>query len=328
MNTKTLTLLITLAMILAACQPIVQPQENASEKVCDVNDPESCPKEDKEEGVLDNLEEKEETKVEEKPSEEFAKIVEVNEGQLVSLKPKAFDPDKDKVVFTFTNPLSKDGEWQTKPGDAGEYVVTVTASDGKLQTVKKVKIVVKKVNIPPMIKAMPKELKVKEGDVVKIVVSAIDQNEDKLHYQINNEKFDQNDNVFTWQTSYGDAGKYLVEVTVSDGVAEIVGKTELIVDRNNVAPVIDPLPDLNVKEGDEVVVTVKAHDPNNDKVIYSLSDGRFTQEKNIFTWKTTYTDNGDYRIEVRASDGEMMSSRFFRLRIEDVNQPPEILDIE
>ena len=43
----------------------------------------------------------------------------------------AVDPDGDPIVYNFTQPLDEKGEWQTGDGDAGEYIVTVYASDGK-----------------------------------------------------------------------------------------------------------------------------------------------------------------------------------------------------
>ena len=55
-------------------------------------------------------------------------VIVVQETDLVDLQPKASDPDKDsKLTFTFTSPLSDQGKWQTKYGDAGQYTVTVTA---------------------------------------------------------------------------------------------------------------------------------------------------------------------------------------------------------
>ena len=81
---------------------------------------------------------------------------------MVSLVPKAEDPDKDTLTFTFTSPLDDNGEWQTNYGDAGEYTVTITASDGLLTTSKEVLIIVKKKEEAPVLESFePKDTLIK-----------------------------------------------------------------------------------------------------------------------------------------------------------------------
>ena len=79
--------------------------------------------------------------VEEETSDLPVKVV--TEGDLVSFPNlKATDPDGDPIKYTFSKPLNDKGEWQTKVGDKGEYVVTITASDGTNSVDQKIKIVV------------------------------------------------------------------------------------------------------------------------------------------------------------------------------------------
>src|SRR3989338_9561281 len=66
---------------------------------------------------------------EEEEIPEDATVLIVKETELVNLVPNAEDPDKDALIFTFTSPLDDNGQWQTTYGDAGEYTITVTASD-------------------------------------------------------------------------------------------------------------------------------------------------------------------------------------------------------
>src|SRR3989344_4458256 len=49
---------------------------------------------------------------------------------------------KDNKFISYSGPLNSKGEWQTKPGDKGDYGVTVTVSDGKETVSKVVKIIV------------------------------------------------------------------------------------------------------------------------------------------------------------------------------------------
>ena len=81
-------------------------------------------------------------------SDEEMQVIEVNEDEIVRLNVKINDPDQDSVEYSFTSPLNKLGQWKTNYGDAGEYVVTLSASDGQLTTEKKIRLVVKRVNVP------------------------------------------------------------------------------------------------------------------------------------------------------------------------------------
>lgn len=55
-----------------------------------------------------------------------------------------------------------------------------------------------------------------ETDLITINAIASDPDNDPLTYSINDSRFDQNNNIFTWQTQLGDNGIYDVLVTVSD----------------------------------------------------------------------------------------------------------------
>ncbi|GAG10411.1 unnamed protein product, partial [marine sediment metagenome] len=97
------------------------------------------------------------------------KTITVDETELVSLKPKAHDEDEDILSYSFTEPLNQEGKWQTTYGDAGEYTVTVTASDGELSTSKDILLIVKKKNIAPTLESFAPEetkLSIDEGETI------------------------------------------------------------------------------------------------------------------------------------------------------------------
>ena len=135
----------------------------------------------------------------------------VNEGQLVSFPNlKATDADGDKVTYTFTSPLNAKGEWQTKAGDAGEYKVVITASDGKSSTKQEIIIKVMAGNKLPTIELA--DAKAKEGEQVTLAPKVADADNDKLTTTYSG-----------WMTSntkkatFADAGVHDVTVTVDDG---------------------------------------------------------------------------------------------------------------
>ena len=75
----------------------------------------------------------------------------VTETDLVDVDVDALDPDGDDVIVTFSSPLDNEGKWTTDFDSAGEYTVTVTASDGDEESTTTFKITVKNKNRPPVI---------------------------------------------------------------------------------------------------------------------------------------------------------------------------------
>jgi len=77
--------------------------------------------------------------------------IKVKETETITMDPEASDPDEDEVSFTISEPVGDDGVWETTYDNAGEYTVTVTASDGTDSVSQEVKVVVENVNRPPVI---------------------------------------------------------------------------------------------------------------------------------------------------------------------------------
>ncbi len=181
-----------------------------------------CPGvEEAEEGLITEILEE----AEEEVVEELAKIT-VKEGELVILKPESEDPDVDTILYTFSEPLDKDGKWQTKSGDAGNYEITVTASDGELTDTQKILLVVESTNKPPVLSPIT-DITVNEGETVSFEPVATDS--------------DGNEVIITYSgwmtgasyiTNYDDAGTHIITVIASDGKEST--SQDVIVTVNNV----------------------------------------------------------------------------------------------
>ncbi len=145
--------------------------------------------------------------------------IEVTEEDLVEIDAEAVDADGDKVEITFSRPLDEDGEWQTKRGDAGAYVVQVLASDGVNTVESEVLIEVLKKNTPPVIESLsvnPEYVELrKPGDKVTInlALEASDPDGDEISVFYSGYM-----DLPSKVVSYGDKGGLkTVTVTVSDG---------------------------------------------------------------------------------------------------------------
>lgn len=265
-------------------------------------------------------------------SDEKPVVIVVQETELVSLSPTAEDPDAESsLAFTFTSPLTESGEWQTGYGDSGEYTVTVTVSDGESTTARDVLIIVnKKEETPTIDGARPIEsgLEIDETQGLEFGIEASDLNKDPLSYAW---KLDGSDvgteNSYIYQSTYEDAGTHTVKVEVSDGLSSATKIWSVGVNNVNRKPVLEQLQDVSSRETDAIVLTALATDDDKDMITYSISDDRFAQEDNVFTWQTDYSSAGTYEVTVSASDGQDATEQTLTITVGNVNRPPVITDI-
>jgi hypothetical protein len=282
---------------------------------------------------IDSIEEEVEIIMVEEEDEipEDATVMIVEETELVSLVPKAEDPDQDTLTFTFTSPTDDNGEWQTTYGDAGEYTVTVTASDGLLTANKEVLIIVNRKEESPVLDSFkPQETAIEIGETESIgfEVDVSDLNDDVLRYSWKLDGVEIGDESSAeYQTTYEDSGSHTVKVTVSDGIFDTEKIWSVTVSNVNRKPLLTEVHNVEASETDTVVIELEAWDDDEDDISYTINDERFAQDENVFTWETTYDDAGEHVVTVSVSDGVDTTSQDVTITIENVNRAPVILDI-
>jgi hypothetical protein len=246
-------------------------------------------------------------------------VIEATEGDLVQLKPEAYDPDGDKITFYFTKPLDANGKWQTKEGDAGKYPVTVIASDGKSNTTQDIIIVIKKSNKAPVIEC-PKEVVVKEGETIKLDCNIYDPEGESVVVEYSG--FMKGP---VYETKFGDAGNYTVQIKANDKEKQSTGSVKIVILHVNRSPVIEGVPDtITALETDIVTLNPKLSDPDGDKVTITFSEP--FDNKGI--WKTKIGDTGTYKISIVASDGQSTSKKDITVVINKKNTPPVLKSID
>jgi len=261
-----------------------------------------------------------------------AKILIVQETDLVSLKPQVDDPDQDTISLSYTSPLNQAGVWQTAYGDAGEYTITITASDGELTAAKDVLVIVNKKEESPTIgKTIPTQTAVSavEDSSIEFTAEASDLNNDALAYswRLNGEELSTEKGSFTLQLDFNTAGEHSVEVIVSDSVSEVRHSWEITVANLNRVPILELIRDREAKETETVVITPVASDPDGDEIQFIIDDERFSQDGENFVWETNNDDAGSYTVTITASDGTDEISQEVSIVIENVNRAPVIEDI-
>ena len=252
------------------------------------------------------------------PENYGGRTIEVDEGDLVEVSIKAYDPDpEDTLTYTYSMPLNQQGKWQTQKGAAGYYVAEVTASDGEFDTTTEVLIIVNSLNQPPVIQPIA-DVTLSEGQTITFVPRVSDPDGDDVSVTYSGWITTE-----SYKTDYDDAGTYEVKITASDGMAsvfETVGVTVLDVNR---APVISEMSDISVNEGELVDVDPVASDPDGDSVELTIGSPLDSQGR----WQTSSADVGTRTVKIIASDGELTSTEEFSITVKATNQAPVLAAI-
>jgi hypothetical protein len=269
----------------------------------------------------------------------------ITEEEVATIKIDANDLDGDQLSYIIDDPnfVFENGEfkWKTSKGDEGEYNLTVLISDGELHVTKKVFVKVNSLELPPVMPEI-KDIELDENEVAVLNVYAYSISEydnlgvygisdalddsPLLNYSINDSRFKQFNNLFTWSTDYLDAGTYFVEITVigENGLSssQVV---EVKVNNVNRELKLNDEPDIIVSEGQIVEIKVNATDPDTDDVLrYSIDETKFSQNDDVFSWQTKDGDAGVYVVEISATDGESTEKTEVFIKIRKTNNLPSI----
>ncbi len=140
---------------------------------------------------------------------------------------------------------------------------------------------------------------------------------------------------FSWTPTFEQAGEYPVTFSATDD--SLAADSELVIitiNGVNRPPLLDPIADASVPEGDTIVLIVSASDP--DSTVPTL------QMTNLPT-NATFTDHGDatgelvfapdydqaglYTMTVVASDGTVADSIDMTITVTETNRPPVLTPI-
>ncbi|HYD02896.1 MAG TPA: hypothetical protein VEC16_01210 [Alphaproteobacteria bacterium] len=236
------------------------------------------------------------------------------EGDLVTLKLKAVDPDGSEISFDYGKPFNDQGLWQTKDGDAGKYLVRVSASDSLTDTAADVLVVINSRNKGPIIDC-PDEVNVKEGETVVLDCKFLDKENDDVKVEYTGWM-----TSTTYTTNFESAGEHTVLVRATDGLNNVT-KT-VIIDVTNVprAPVFNEhLKDLTVTETDIVTLKPDVMVPDaGEKVTLKFSEPFDSNG----VWKSKLGDAGTYPITVVATSQGLSTKESFTLTVKMLNTAP------
>ena len=190
------------------------------------------------------------------------------DGDFLRFNISSTSEDKNITVMFLTNELIR---FESEENWYGSDWVIFSATDGELTTASnKIILTVNSVSDAPILEEI-EDIVVYETDLVQINATAFDPDGDILTYLISDDRFlvDEN-NIFTWQTTYDDEGIYEVEISVTDGEFADSQKIEIIVHNLNRIPIVEDIPDQILIEDEQGSVLVVATDEDNEELIYEV----------------------------------------------------------
>lgn len=239
----------------------------------------------------------------------------IKEGETIEFKQDlAYDPDGDTLSYSFSAPLNKEGAWETKLGDAGEYIVTVTVTDGKLNSNQQIKLIVEAINKLPQILNF-ENIKIKEGNTIKLNPQFSDEDGDSVTYSL--EGFM---TTTSKKTDFNDAGIYSTTLTANDGKQPVTKTIEIEIENVNRAPSIDKLETISIIEGETTTVALEVSDPDGDAL--NVIFGKPLNENG--SWATAKGDAGKYDVEISVSDGDITTTETIEVLIKSLNNAPTL----
>jgi len=240
------------------------------------------------------------------------------EGDLVELSPEAIDPDGDTVTYRFGEPLNSQGRWQTAIGDEGNYLVTISASDGELTTDSNLLLIIERANRAPVIDCVDQAV-LAEGERFYVGNYCEYYDEDEEDVVVFYSGWP---GVSRYVTTYDDAGEHTLLITANDKTHVVKQELAILVTNTNRAPTFpEEFTDKIIgMEGDILTIDLSANDPDGDKIRYQVS--KPFNNKGI--WRTELGDAGTYDIDVVASDGENTLKRTVTVEVQLANTKPTL----
>ncbi|MBI2137567.1 S8 family serine peptidase, partial [Candidatus Woesearchaeota archaeon] len=273
----------------------------------------------------------------------------VNENEKLEFSISASD-NEDTTLFLNATGLPEGASFDNETGmfswvptfeQSGIYEAIFNVSDGLISATpmhdyEAINITVVHVNRAPSIKSVEGNLSVNETETTSIIVNAEEPDkEDTLQFSINDTRFAANaaaQNQFEWDTTYDDAGTYVVNVTVTDGFFYERAEVAITVFNVNRAPQIDTIENQSINENERLTVNAKALEPDKeDTVAFTLSNPsgaegvEFDSASGTLEWTPTFEQAGIYEMSITASDGLLEDSTQFNITVLNVNRIPEIV---
>ena len=287
----------------------------------------------------------------------------VAEGSTLALTAIATDPDIPADTLTYSldtgfpsgahiNPTTGQFTWTPdEPQGPGTHTITVRVTDSGTPTLSDTEtftVTVTGTNQAPELAAISDQT-IAEADTLALTATATDPDipADTLTYSLDTgfpsgAQINSTTGQFTWTPNESQSpGTHTITVRVTDSGTPSLSDTEtftVTVTDTNQAPVLDPIPDQTIAEGDTLTLTASATDPDipADTLTYSLDTGfpsgaQINPTTGQFTWTPNESQGpGSHTITVRVTDSgtpALFDTESFTVTVTDTNQAPVLAAI-
>jgi len=218
------------------------------------------------------------------------------------------------AIDAVTNQVS----FSQSSGWYGAELVSFQAKDveGNVCWSNSIQLTVEGVDNVPVMDFIP-DIVVNENDLIQVIPHATDSDNDNIIYSFT-APLDSNGK---WQTDYNSAGNYTVKITATDDSAlklSVSQDVKMTVKDVNRPPVLDKISDITANEGDAVVASPHATDPDGNTITYYYSSVFDSTGK----WITGFNDSGVYTVRVTATDNIDSVYQDVKVTINNVNRAP------
>lgn len=261
------------------------------------------------------------------------------EGQMYTYVIHAEDPDKDPLTFQLLH--APDGmsvheetgeiSWQPNYLQAGQHHVELQTHDGKQGVdVQRFDIDIKNTNRAPVIVSDP-VISAKENTPYRYRIAVEDADFDGVVVSLDDGpsgmKLDPVSNSLFWLPDFDDQGDYAVTLIASDGKNKVKQHFDLNVQNVNRQPELQVPETQQLSEGDELKLTLKANDLDDDELTFVLTqapESMRISDAHIH-WPVGYDQAGLHQVRVKVVDSDKGEHEVqFSLEVNNVNRLPLI----
>ncbi|MEK6984073.1 MAG: PKD domain-containing protein [Nanoarchaeota archaeon] len=255
------------------------------------------------------------------PVIEDMETITISEGETLSIVPKAYDLDNDKITLSYSGFINT-GSFKSGFDDAGTYYVKITAGDGLLETTKFVQVNINQTNRAPIFGKI-KDIKAREGDNIAVLLNSHDPDGDEITYSIDNPPNGSllKGNAFVWTishdtTSKKEAKKYDIVFAASDGRIQTrqIAKVEIAY-KNRAPKIVDASKSIAARVNEPVLLFVRAIDEDGDELTYKWEFGFLEKYKATATHQRTFATKGTKVVNVIVSDGVNEAKQVIKVNV-------------
>lgn len=222
--------------------------------------------------------------------------------------------------------------WTPTYEQEGTYLVTFEVSDGILTDTQVVTIEIKHRNAPPTLNVIAAQQGT-EGALLTFDLSGTDIDSDPLTYSCITDcptGLSVSGYKVNWTPGLSASGSYQVEFQVSDGEFSAVRTANIQILNKNQTPSFTSISNLKVKEGELLLHTLTATDPDGDVLRFACLQNcpvglNVNAALGTLQWTPGQTAVGTYTPTVEVRDANTASTQLLTIIVEKVNVPP-VLD--